>query len=159
MILIYGGMILSLIIVLGVFIYILHQIGKTKAIERYERLFDATIGKIPFIEIVYNTAMSVFAFAFGSAIKDEFTVVMVRNNALNCDVLGLITRTKNNDLYLQDGKIAVYIPTSYNVGTGLVILMDIADVTLRQDLSPQKIFRFVTVGGFGMDNVSLTKNN
>lgn len=149
-------------IVVAIFVtgWVLKNIGSNeRMIGRLEEIGDNTIGKIPLIEIVYNTIKSVIAFTLGSAIKDNYTVVMINNSEYKCTVFGLITRTNNSDVSDNPDMVTVYIPTAYNVGTGLVVLMDKKDLTIRPDLSPQQVFRFVTVGGFGTNNVTLVKKD
>ncbi len=120
-----------------------------------------SIGKqletIPYIEIIFNTLRSVLAFTFGTAIDEHYTVVLIKNTTFKSDMIGLVTRVNNEDIYPGENRVAVYIPTSYNVGTGVVLMVNRDELIFRPDLSPQQVFRFVTVGGFGMDSVSLKK--
>jgi uncharacterized membrane protein len=151
---------LGILAAFAVILWAFKLVGRNEQlIGRLEEFGDNTIGKIPIIEIVYNTIKSVIAFTLGSAIKDNYTVVMINNSEYKCTVFGLITRTNNSDVSDNPNMVTVYIPTAYNVGTGLVVLMDVKDLTVRPDLSPQQVFRFVTVGGFGTNNVTLVKKD
>jgi uncharacterized membrane protein len=114
-----------------------------KVVEKVESL----IYRVPLIKSIYRAVRDFLTFLSQGKNRDPRQVVMVRVGQTDIKLVGFVTR---NDLSLfgaglDDGRVAVYLPMSYQIGgyTALVPLSAVEPL----DVPLEKAMQFVMTAG------------
>lgn len=132
-----GGLItLSVIILTGMFAsFYLGQF--------FLSLFDKVLTRIPLVKLVYNSLQDLFNALLGQNKRLNQPVAVSLMNG-DVQVLGFITRQDMAEFGLP-GKVAVYLPQSYNFA-GNLLVVDKDKIQLL-DVAASKMTTFIVSGG------------
>src|SRR5665647_2409813 len=102
-------------------------LGQTIIFKPLLVIFDRLISKAPLVKIIYTSVKDLLS-AFVGQKKKFSEPVLIRENA-NSDMekIGFITAHDLSKLGIPDGKVAVYLPYSYNV-SGMLVIVPVENV-------------------------------
>lgn len=106
-------------------------------------LFDRLLNRIPLVKLLYNSLRDLFNALIGDNKRFNQPVAVSLMNG-EVQLLGFITRDDMVDFGLP-GKVAVYLPQSYNFA-GNLLLVDSDKIQLL-DLPASKVTTFIVSGG------------
>ncbi|MBM7456600.1 putative membrane protein [Oceanisphaera litoralis] len=106
-------------------------------------LFDNVLSRIPLVKLLYNSLRDLFNSLIGDNKKFNKPVAVSLMNG-EIQLLGFITR-EDMDAFGLPGKVAVYLPQSYNFA-GNLILVDKDKIQLL-DVAASKMTTFIVSGG------------
>ena len=106
-------------------------------------LFDKALNRVPLVRLLYNSLSDLFNALIGDNKRlNQPVAVSLMNGELQ--LLGFITRDDMAEFGLP-GKVAVYLPQSYNFA-GNLILVDKEQIQLL-DAPASKVTTFIVSGG------------
>ena len=106
-------------------------------------LFDKALNRVPLVRLLYNSLSDLFNALIGDNKRlNQPVAVSMMNGELQ--LLGFITRDDMEEFGLP-GKVAVYLPQSYNFA-GNLILVDKDKIQLL-DAPAGKVTTFIVSGG------------
>lgn len=106
-------------------------------------LFDRLLNRIPLVKLLYNSLRDLFNALIGDNKRFNQPVAVSLMNG-EVQLLGFITRDDMVDFGLP-GKVAVYLPQSYNFA-GNLLLVDSDKIQLL-DVPASKVTTFIVSGG------------
>jgi uncharacterized membrane protein len=120
-------------------------LGQTIIFKPLLVIFDRLISKAPLVKIIYTSVKDLLS-AFVGQKKKFSEPVLIRENA-NSDMekIGFITAHDLSKLGIPDGKVAVYLPYSYNV-SGMLVIVPVENVT-PLEANPTDVMKFVISAG------------
>ena len=120
-------------------------LGQTIIFKPLLVIFDRLISKAPLIKIIYTSVKDLLS-AFVGQKKKFSEPVLIRENA-NSDMekIGFITAHDLSKLGISQGKVAVYLPYSYNV-SGMLVIVPVENVT-PLEANPTDVMKFVISAG------------
>ena len=112
------------------------------------RIFDGILKRIPLVKTLYGAVTDLMGLFSGSEDRGLSQVVMVRIGESDARLLGFLTRSDFSDLpdgIGEEGKVAVYLPMSYQLGgfTTIVPRESVEPV----DMSLEDAMRFAIAAG------------
>lgn len=132
-----GGLLtLSVIIVTGMFASFYFG-------QFFLSLFDKALNRVPLVRLLYNSLSDLFNALLGDNKRLNQPVAVSLMNG-EVQLLGFITREDMTEFGLP-GKVAVYLPQSYNFA-GNLILVDKENIRLL-DAPASKVTAFIVSGG------------
>jgi uncharacterized membrane protein len=136
------GFLLSIALVLAV-----GTLMYSFVVRRVYGVLTALLERIPVVKSVYGMVVDVVRL-FGSAEQRPFRKVVVVMHENGVEQLGFLTREDFADLPgIGDGKVAVYLPMSYQLG-GFTLLVPRARVR-EVEMSAEDALRFCITAGVG----------
>lgn len=120
-------------------------LGQTIIFKPLLVIFDRLISKAPLVKIIYTSVKDLLS-AFVGQKKKFSEPVLIRENA-NSDMekIGFITAHDLSKLGFTEGKVAVYLPYSYNV-SGMLVIVPVENVT-PLEANPTDVMKFVISAG------------
>ncbi len=120
-------------------------LGQTIIFKPLLVIFDRLISKAPLVKIIYTSVKDLLS-AFVGQKKKFSEPVLIRENA-NSDMekIGFITAHDLTKLGISEGKVAVYLPYSYNV-SGMLVIVPVENVT-PLEANPTDVMKFVISAG------------
>lgn len=135
---------LGLLIIL-VTITLIGLMGSTILFKPIISSLDRLISQAPLVKIIY-TSIKDFMSAFVGKDKKFTEPVLVKvNKDSQLEKLGFITQHDLTRLGIEKGKVAVYLPHSYNF-SGNLFVVSIENVT-PIDASPTEVMKFIVTAG------------
>jgi uncharacterized membrane protein len=107
----------------------------------YNRLLD----KIPLIKLLYSSIKDLMSAFVGQKKKFTEPVLVKMSKDSEIEKLGFLTQKDLSLLGLDNTKVAVYFPHSYNF-SGNLFIVPAANVK-AVDISPTEIMKFIVSGG------------
>lgn len=108
------------------------------------RIIDSLFSKLPFIKIIYSGLRDLTEAFVGDKKKFNQPVLVNLNKSGSIQIPGFVTES-NLEAISTQGKVAVYIPQSYNFA-GNLLLVDKTDLTLIQ-AEAKEVMTFIVSGG------------
>jgi uncharacterized membrane protein len=137
------------------FLYLLGW-GTTRMLgRRLIDIFEALIGKIPFVDTIYRSTKRLLTVAAATP-GGERRVVLINFPSLEMKALGLITRTIT-DAATGEELAAVYVPTSPNPTSGYIEIVPMREVTFTDWTFDQAMAFIVTGGSSAPDTVAYSR--
>lgn len=134
----------ALVLVVGLLMY-------SFVVRRAYRHLVALLERIPIVKSVYGMIVDVVR-VFGSGEERPFRRVVLVELQDGLEQIGFLTRDDCADLGVGDGKIAVYLPMSYQLG-GFTVL--VAKRRVRElALSAEDALRFCVTAGVRAQTVA-----
>lgn len=138
-----SGFFLTLILILGAGLFTSHVLGK-KLFDFFGHLFS----RIPFVNLIYKAIKDV-SVTLSKKSTDGFSkVVLVEFPKVDTWSIGFIT---NDEIVIdEEGKVAVFIPTTPNPTNGFLILVDpdkVKESNLSIDEAVKVVMSMGSVGG------------
>ncbi|MFW5872047.1 MAG: DUF502 domain-containing protein [bacterium] len=108
------GTIVSIIVIVGLGFFFGFSFTK-----RLHRLIEYPFRKIPLLKTLYSSFADILKYFSGESIKDKGKVVILRKPNEDYAMVGFLTQSNPEllpDKLRDSGKVAVYLPTSYQIG-------------------------------------------
>jgi uncharacterized membrane protein len=134
---------LGLFIILSV-ITIFGYLGTTLLAKPFFDLFEEVLIRLPLVNIIYTSLKDLIGAFVGDKKKFNKPVMVCMNPDAQVYKLGFITQVDLTQIGMP-GKVAVYLPHSYNF-SGNLFFVPIESVT-PLDVSSAEIMKFIVSGG------------
>ena len=135
---------LDLIIVLLI-IALVGFLGQTFIFRPVKTLVNRTFEKLPIIKYIYTSLKDIISAFVGKDKKFNHPVLVKVNHISNLEKLGFITPEDLNIIGIEEKKVAIYFPHSYNFSGEMFIVP--ADQVTRIDLPAAEVMKFIVSGG------------
>jgi uncharacterized membrane protein len=107
--------------------------------------FDKIISQAPLVKVIY-TSIKDFMSAFVGKEKRFTEPVLVKvSKESNLEKMGFITQKDLSNLGIEKGKVAVYLPHSYNF-SGNLFIVPVENIT-PLDAPPAEVMKFIVTAG------------
>lgn len=148
---------LGLIVILGS-ITIIGFLGSSIVFRPLLSYLDKIISQAPLVKIIY-TSIKDFMSAFVGKEKRFTEPVLVKvSRDANLEKMGFITKRDLSNLGISSGKVAVYLPHSYNF-SGNLFIVPVENIT-PLDAPPSEVMKFiVTAGVTSIENKQTVQEN
>jgi uncharacterized membrane protein len=135
---------LGIIVMLGG-LTVIGFLGSTIIFRPLLVVFDRLISRAPLVKIIYTSVKDLLSAFVGS--KKKFSEPVLIRESLNSDMekIGFITAHDLSNLGIPEGKVAVYLPYSYNV-SGMLVIVPVENVK-RLDANSTDVMKFVISAG------------
>ncbi|HLO89679.1 MAG TPA: DUF502 domain-containing protein [Lentimicrobium sp.] len=136
--------------------------GSTIVFGRYLKVFDKLISQAPVVKVIYTSIKDFISAFVGKDRRFTEPVLVKVNRQSELEKLGFITQKDLSNLGIPKGKVAVYLPHSYNF-SGNLFIVPVENIT-PINAPPAEVMKFVvTAGVSSFDNKLITadgsKNN
>ena len=108
-------------------------------------VFDRIIRKAPLVKIIYTSVKDLLSAFVGQEKKFSEPVLIKENMNSDLEKIGFVTAHDLSKLGITEGKVAVYLPYSYNV-SGMLVIVPVANVK-RLDANSTDVMKFVVSAG------------
>lgn len=133
------------IVVMLVGLTLVGFLGSTIIFSPLLAIFDRIISKAPLIKIIYTSVKDLLSAFVGQKKRFSEPVLVRESRNSEMEKIGFITAHDLSKLGVPEGKVAVYLPYSYNVA-GMLVIVPIENVTLL-DANPTDVMKFVVSAG------------
>jgi uncharacterized membrane protein len=133
----------GLLIILGS-VTVTGYLGSTFIARPLFSLLEASMSRLPLVNVLYSSLKDLFSAFVGEKKKFTHPVLVTLNRESQLCKLGFITQTDLAELGMA-GKVAVYLPHSYNFSGDLYIVP--AENVTPVDASGTVIMKFIVSGG------------
>jgi uncharacterized membrane protein len=120
-------------------------LGSTIIFKPFLVIFDRLISKAPLVKIIYTSVKDLLSAFVGSKKKFSEPVLIKENINSDMEKIGFITAHDLSKLGIPDGKVAVYLPYSYNV-SGMLVIVPVENVK-HLEANPTDVMKFVVSAG------------
>ncbi len=135
---------LSLIIVF-LLVALLGFLGQTIIARPIKRIVNHIINRTPLVKIIYSSIRDLLSAFVGKEKKFNQPVLVKVNPVSELEKLGFITQNDVSKLGVEEDKVAVYFPHSYNFSGELFIVP--AENVKKLNAPPADIMKFIVSGG------------
>jgi uncharacterized membrane protein len=126
-------------------------LGSSIFFSRYLRFFDRLISQAPLIKVIYTSIKDFISAFVGKDRRFTEPVLVKVNKESNLEKLGFITQKDLSNLNIPQGRVAVYLPHSYNF-SGNLFIVSVESIT-PINAPPSEVMKFiVTAGVTSIDN-------
>lgn len=108
-------------------------------------VFDRIISKAPLVKIIYTSVKDLLSAFVGQKKKFSEPVLIKENINSDMEKIGFVTSRDLSKLGIADGKVAVYLPYSYNV-SGMLVIVPVENVK-QLDANSTDVMKFVVSAG------------
>jgi uncharacterized membrane protein len=119
-------------------------VGSSFIVKPFFQSIEKLITKLPLVRIIYSSLKDLISAFVGDKKKFNQPVLVLLNKDASLYKLGFITQTSLDDLGIA-GKVAVYLPHSYNFSGDLYIVP--RENVSMIDASSTAIMKFIVSGG------------
>lgn len=137
------------VILLG--ITLIGFLGSSIFFGRYLRVFDKIISQAPLIKVLYTSIKDFISAFVGKDRRFTEPVLVKVNKDSDLEKLGFITQKDLSNLGIPKGRVAVYLPHSYNF-SGNLFIVSVENVTPINAPSAEVMKFVVTAGVTSFDN-------
>lgn len=107
--------------------------------------FNKLLERIPLFKMVYSSIADLLSAFVGQKKKFTEPVMVKMNEQAEVYKLGFITETDLRKIGINDDKVAVYLPHSYNF-SGNLFIVPLKNIT-HIDAPPAEVMKFIVSGG------------
>jgi uncharacterized membrane protein len=120
-------------------------LGSTIIFKPFLVIFDRLISRAPLVKIIYTSVKDLLSAFVGQ--KKKFSEPILVRESMNTDIekIGFITVHDLTKLGIPKGRVAVYLPYSYNVA-GMLVIVPVENVTPLEANSTD-VMKFVVSAG------------
>jgi uncharacterized membrane protein len=108
-------------------------------------VFDRLISKAPLVKIIYTSVKDLLSAFVGQKKKFSEPVLIRESRNSDMEKIGFITAHDLSNLGIPEGKVAVYLPYSYNL-SGMLVIVPVENVK-RLDANSTDVMKFVISAG------------
>jgi len=120
-------------------------LGSTIIFKPLLVVFDRLISRAPLVKIIYTSVKDLLSAFVGSKKKFSEPVLIRESKNSDMEKIGFITAHDLSNLGIPEGKVAVYLPYSYNV-SGMLVIVPVENVK-RLDANSTDVMKFVISAG------------
>jgi uncharacterized membrane protein len=135
---------LGIIVMLGG-LTVIGFLGSTIIFKPLLVIFDRLISRAPLVKIIYTSVKDLLSAFVGSKKKFSEPVLIRESRNSDMEKIGFITAHDLSNLGIPEGKVAVYLPYSYNV-SGMLVIVPVENVR-RLDANSTDVMKFVISAG------------
>lgn len=129
--------------------------GSSIIFGRYFKFFDKIISQAPGVKIIYTSIKDFMKAFVGNERRFTEPVLVKVNRQSDLEKLGFITQKDLSNLGIPKGRVAVYLPHSYNF-SGNLFVVPVENIT-PINAPPAEVMKFiVTAGVTSIDNLLVT---
>lgn len=132
------ALLVLLIIVFGI-------LGSSILFRPFFRITEDLIEKTPFVSLIYTSIKDILKAFVGENKRFNKPVLVAMNADASIEKIGFITQTDLEKLGIPGGKVAVYLPHSYNFSGNLFVVS--TDKVKPIDMSSSEAMKFIVSGG------------
>lgn len=132
-----------LVIIIG--ITLIGFFGSSLFFNRYLRLFDKLISQAPVVKVIYTSIKDFISAFVGKDRRFTEPVLVKVNRESDLEKLGFITQKDLSNLGIPSGRVAVYLPHSYNF-SGNLFIVPVSNIT-PINAPPAEVMKFVVTAG------------
>ena len=107
--------------------------------------FDKLISQAPLVKIIYTSIKDFMSAFVGKERRFTEPVLVKVSRDANLEKMGFITQKDLSNLGISSGKVAVYLPHSYNF-SGNLFIVPTENIT-PLDASPSEVMKFIVSAG------------
>jgi uncharacterized membrane protein len=133
------------LVLLVLFIIIFGILGSSLLFSPFFRLIEDLIEKTPFVSLIYTSIKDILKAFVGENKRFNKPVLVSMNADATIEKIGFITQTDMSKLGITNGKVAVYLPHSYNFSGNLFVVS--VDRVKPLDISSSEAMKFIVSGG------------
>jgi uncharacterized membrane protein len=145
---------LGLIAIL-VLLTVLGYLGSTIIGNPISAYFNRLVSKAPLVKIIYSAVQDLLQAFVGKKKSFDKPVLVKLEKDSDVRKLGFITQENLDDLGIEDGMVAVYLPHSY-AWSGNQFIVPVENVT-RLNVSAAIVMKFIVSGGVTKINDDTTE--
>lgn len=135
---------LSLILVF-LTVVLVGLLGQTILARPIKRFVNHFMNRAPLVKVIYSSIKDLLSAFVGKEKKFNQPVLVKVNTISELEKLGFITQEDLSNLGVEDGKVAVYFPHSYNFSGELFIVP--SEHVKKIDAAPSDVMKFIVSGG------------
>jgi len=106
---------------------------------------DKIISQAPLVKVIYTSIKDFMSAFVGKERRFTEPVLVKVNRDTDLEKMGFITQRDLSNLGIASGKVAVYLPHSYNF-SGNLFIVPVGNVT-PLDVSPSEVMKFIVSAG------------
>lgn len=135
---------LGILVMLGS-LTIVGFLGSTIIFKPLLVVFDRLISRAPLVKIIYTSVKDLLSAFVGQKKKFSEPVLIKESRNSDMEKIGFITAHDLSKLGIPEGKVAVYLPYSYNV-SGMLVIVPVENVK-RLEANSTDVMKFVVSAG------------
>lgn len=120
-------------------------LGSSLIFSRYFRFFDRLISQAPLIKVIYTSIKDFISAFVGKDRRFTEPVLVKVNRQSDIEKLGFITQKDLSNIGIPQGRVAVYLPHSYNF-SGNLFIVPVENVT-PLNAPPAELMKFIVTAG------------
>jgi len=120
-------------------------LGSTIIFKPLLVVFDRLISRAPLVKIIYTSVKDLLSAFVGQKKKFSEPVLIKESRNSDMEKIGFITAHDLSKLGIPEGKVAVYLPYSYNV-SGMLVIVPVENVK-RLEANSTDVMKFVVSAG------------
>ncbi|MGE5382558.1 MAG: DUF502 domain-containing protein [Omnitrophica WOR_2 bacterium] len=120
-------------------------LGSSLIFGRYFRFFDKLISQAPLIKVIYTSIKDFMAAFVGKDRRFTEPVLVKVNRESDMEKFGFITQKDLTNLGIPKGKVAVYLPHSYNF-SGNLFVVPVENIT-PINFPAAEVMKFIVTAG------------
>lgn len=130
---------------------LLGLLGQTIIARPIKAIANKLIQKTPLVKLIYTSIKDLLTAFVGKEKKFNKPVLVKVNHISNLEKLGFLTQSDLSNIGVEEEKVAVYFPHSYNFSGELFIVpaKDVREI----EIAPSEIMKFIVSGGASNINV------
>lgn len=128
-----------------ILIFLTGLLSSTLLFRPFIMIFDNLLERAPLIKTIYKAIKELLTAFVGSKRRFNKPVLVLMLKESNIEKLGFLTKEDLSELNIEGGKVAVYLPHSYNFSGNLYIVPK-ENVT-PLDASAADVMKFIVTGG------------
>ena len=133
------------VLILFALITSLGFLGNTLIAKPIKRVFNEFLERVPLVKTIYTAITDLLSAFVGQKRRFNKPVLVKLSKESNIEKLGFVTETDLSDLGISEGKVAVYLPHSYNF-SGNLFIVEKQNIT-PVDAKSADVMKFIVSGG------------
>lgn len=146
---------LGIVVIVGL-VSLIGYLGSTFLAKQVFKIFDGLVEKVPFIKIIYTSIRDLLSAFVGQEKRFNKPVLVRISGSSEIQKLGFVTQSSLLELGIEEGKVAVYLPHSYNFSGNLFIVP--MEYVTPIEASSSDVMKFIVSGGIA-DLEDIDKKN
>ncbi len=135
---------LGLLVIL-VFITMIGFLGSSIVFRPLLSYLDKLISQAPLVKIIYTSIKDFMSAFVGKERRFTEPVLVKVSNDANLEKMGFVTQKDLTNLGIMSGKVAVYLPHSYNF-SGNLFIVPVENITPLK-ANPAEVMKFIVSAG------------
>ncbi len=129
-------------------IYVVGLLARTWLLRAPIRLAEALVERIPLVKSLYSSVRDLLQFLGGTEAESRGKPCIVKDQDGQALMLGLVTQEKPEKYLPEGGRVAVYLPMSYQLG-GFTVYLPPERVEELPDVSVEELLKLSLTAGVG----------
>lgn len=133
------------LVVIVALITLIGFLGSSIFFSRYLKLFDRLISNAPLVKVIYTSIKDFISAFVGKDRRFTEPVLVKVNRQSDLEKMGFITQKDLSKLGIPQGRVAVYLPHSYNF-SGNLFIVAVENIT-PLNAPPAEVMKFIVTAG------------